>query len=181
MKYFEAIMNGITAVIKVFLATASAVMLTGSFIEIIRRYFFGLSWAWSDELMRYLIVAIAFLGGAVGFRAKALPCFDLLMSKMSARVQQIFALIVQIIIAVMLVFLIVQTSQSIMTKSILSGVSIGLRIPMLVPYLPIPVSFGLMLLFDFESMFAKTSSRSWPLSMYNQTALCWRPLRRESL
>ena len=124
MKYFEAIMNGITAVIKVFLATASAVMLTVSFIEIIRRYFFGLSWAWSDELMRYLIVAIAFLGGAVGFRAKALPCFDLLMSKMSARVQQIFALIVQIIIAVMLVFLIVQTSQSIMTKRILSGVSI---------------------------------------------------------
>ena len=52
-----------------------------------------------------------------------------------------------------MVFLIVQTYRSVTAKSILAAVSIGLQIPMVIPYSTIPAGFVLMLLFDVENIF----------------------------
>ena len=153
MKYYKKIMDGIATVIKILVALAVSIMLIISFLEIIRRYCFGHSWAWSDELIRYLIVAVAFLGGALAYRAKALPCFDLIMSKLPIRIQKVLSLIILLITAGMMVFLIVQTYRSVTAKSILAAVSIGLQIPMVIPYSTIPAGFVLMLLFDVENIF----------------------------
>lgn len=153
MKYYKKAMNGVAAAIKALVAIAVSIMLVISFLEIIRRYCFGRSWAWSDELIRYLIVAVAFLGGSLAYRAKALPCFDLIMSKLPVQMQKVLSLIILLITAAMLVFLIIQTYRSVTAKSILSAISIGLQIPMIIPYSTIPAGFVLMLLFDVENIF----------------------------
>lgn len=63
---YEKLMDIIYSVIRICIAAALVVMVVVTFVEVIRRYAFGLSFIWSEELVRFLLVATSFLGGARG-------------------------------------------------------------------------------------------------------------------
>ena len=69
---YEKLMDVIYSLIRICIAAALVVMVAVTFVEVIRRYVFGLSFIWSEELVRFLLVATSFLGGAAAYRAKAL-------------------------------------------------------------------------------------------------------------
>ena len=51
-------------------------------VQVLCRYAFNYSLFWSEELARYLLVWLSFLGASVAYRRKAHPGIDMLQTKM---------------------------------------------------------------------------------------------------
>ncbi len=113
-------------------------------VQIAGRFVFSYSIFWSDELARFLLIWISFLGMSIGVRRVAHPGIDSLVRALpprSARVVLTAALLLSLLFfAVMVVYgwaLVVRTWPQ-------RSVSLGLR--MSIPYLAVPASGLLMFL-----------------------------------
>ena len=73
-------------------------------MEVIRRYIFNVTFPWSDEIIRMLLVFSAYFGGAVAYYNKGLVCFDLITSKLPQKVQDILILFNNVVANVFLFF-----------------------------------------------------------------------------
>ena len=63
-------------------------------VQVLFRYVFNQSLFWSEELARYLLVWLSFLGASVAYRRKAHPGIDMLQAKLPVTLQKIAAIIV---------------------------------------------------------------------------------------
>ncbi|MDR1573814.1 MAG: TRAP transporter small permease [Clostridiales Family XIII bacterium] len=130
---------------KVISAFMLGVMLLVSLIEIVRRYVFGLSFVWADELIRYGMVVIASIGGAAAFReVGGLVAFDLIANKLKGRPGIVLHLTINTICFVFAIYIFEKAVHALQTPSIVNQVSIGLHISMFWPYLPIAIGMGLI-------------------------------------
>jgi TRAP-type C4-dicarboxylate transport system permease small subunit len=60
-------------------------------VQVFFRYVLNQSLFWSEELARYLLVWLSFLGTSVAYRRKAHPGIDILQAKMPSALQNIAA------------------------------------------------------------------------------------------
>ena len=130
---------------------ALVLMVAIAFMEVCRRYIWGLSYIWADELVRYLIIAVGFLGGAAAFRAKALVSLDLATQFLPRKIQLILEIICNTAIVFTLIFLLRYSVRTISAPSIARQISIGLRVSMSYPYLSLPFGFSFMLIFALDN------------------------------
>ena len=77
---FDKILNKIATLVKYFLGILLGIMLAVALFTVFTRYFLGKSFAWSEELTRYLIIWISFLGAAVGYKEEGLVFFDMIVN-----------------------------------------------------------------------------------------------------
>jgi len=77
-------------------------------VQVFFRYVLNQSLFWSEELARYLLVWLSFLGASVAYRRKVHPGIDVLQAKMPAALQKISTSIVHLasltLFAVMIFF-----------------------------------------------------------------------------
>jgi TRAP-type C4-dicarboxylate transport system permease small subunit len=66
-------------------------------LQVFFRYVLNQSLFWSEELARFLLVWLSFLGASVAYRRKAHPGIDVLSSRMPEHISWIFTLVVHII------------------------------------------------------------------------------------
>lgn len=114
------------------------------FAGVIVRYCFAKSIFGSDEKIGYVLVLIGMLGAVVNVRDDSNVYMDLLVTRVSRKVQPILYILVQILIAVALCVFVAAG-----WKLVLSSVgakSTMNRIPMVLPYSIIPICLILMLL-----------------------------------
>ena len=138
---YEKLMGVFYSLIRACIAVSLVVMVVVTFIEVIRRYAFGLSFIWAEELVRFLLVFTAFLGGAAAYRAKALAYLDLVTSHLNDSVKRIVDIIVTVLIIVICVYLCVQGYSYSFSPQIANMYSTGLKLKMTVVYLSITVGF----------------------------------------
>ena len=77
LKAFQKVVNFFYKVIMYTVSAALAIMIMVAFIEVVRRYLLGKSYIWADDLIRYLIVYVGFVGGAAAYRDNNLASLDL--------------------------------------------------------------------------------------------------------
>ena len=65
-------------------------------VQVFFRYGLNQSLFWSEELARYLLVWLSFLGASVAYRHKAHPGINLLQAKMPATLQRLSAITVHL-------------------------------------------------------------------------------------
>ena len=65
-------------------------------VQVFFRYGLNQSLFWSEELARYLLVWLSFLGASVAYRRKAHPGVDILQSKMPVSLQRLSAITVHL-------------------------------------------------------------------------------------
>ena len=63
-------------------------------VQVFFRYVLNQSLFWSEELARFLLVWLSFLGASVAYRRKAHPGVDVLSSRMPDSLRKMFAVIV---------------------------------------------------------------------------------------
>lgn len=154
MKIVTRIIDGICFAAKVICAFLLALMLVISLIEIVRRYIFGYSFPWADELIRYCLVAVASLGGASVYReAGGLVAFDMLQTHLYNKIRFILEIIVNTIVLGFSVFMFKNALSTVMTPSIQNQISIGLHISMMWPYLPIVFGMAILVLLSLEKYY----------------------------
>lgn len=139
-------------------------MVVITFTEVVRRYIFGASWAWSEELIRYMIIYCTFLGGAAAFRVGSLVCFDLVLNKLTPKVKIVFEILDNTALMVLMVYFFVKSVETMFRPSIAKQVSASLHFSVFWVYLAIPVGLGAMIIFAIENYFKLARRRKMEIA-----------------
>lgn len=150
MSKLNKICDRIEHILIFIIAIAASIMILVTFVEVVRRYAFSQSFQWAEELTRYLMIYVTFLGGTVAFRRFDLIPLDLLTSKLSRKNQLIFQVAVEIASVLLIAMLFYFSLKAVMSPSVYRQISIGLPVSMGIPFSSMPISFGIMILFAFE-------------------------------
>lgn len=150
VKTYSKILDFIEKIVKAILFVALAVICVVAFVEVFRRYIFNKSFMWADELNRYLLIWITFLGASVLFRKRRLVHFDFGHDKLPPKVLAVITLIAHCIAFAMLVYLAVRAYRFAFSPILIKQHSITIGISMSLVYAVVPISFTLMILYGIE-------------------------------
>ena len=131
-------------------SVALGFMIVLAFVEVVRRYLLGKSFLWADDLIRYLIIYVGFVGGAAAYKDNNLASLDLVTRLLPHKVQIVLEILVNTVVTAVIVFLLYYSVSAVQAPSIKNPVGVGLKIAMWIPYMALPIGFVIMLLFSVE-------------------------------
>lgn len=113
-------------------------------MQVFSRILIGSSFSWTNELARYMLVWLVFLGGGIVFQQGAHIGMEALVEKFSANIQRMIQALVSVICILFFIILIVIGMDFSSTSMTLT--SPALKIPMGIVYCVIPISGVLQIL-----------------------------------
>lgn len=125
------------------------------FVNVVLRYAFSASTSWAEELIRYLMIWVTFIGGAVCVRRGAHIRMDFLLTMLSERAGRFLTRLVFLVAAVFCAALLVYSCQLVMFTVELEQTSPAMGVPMWIPYMAMPLGSGLMTMHFVLAAFAK--------------------------
>ena len=123
----------------------ATVIVTIVTIEVILRYIFGLSLIFTEELARYLMVWIVFLGGALAVKDDSHIRINVLVQRLSPRLGRLVRITAHALTMLLLVVLTVEGTKILPQQ--LDQMCITIDTKMFYFYLAIPVGSILMIIF----------------------------------
>ncbi len=148
---YSKFLDLIEKVERFFLAISMGVMIVDMTYQVILRYVFSNSNAWSEELARYLFIFEVMVAAAIAIRKNSHLQIDVLINCFKPRTKTAFTLVSTLVGMVFLVCLLVYSIKLVQTGG--TNISVGLNIPMSIPYATIPLGVVLMLLTSVEVVF----------------------------
>lgn len=152
MQSIHKIFDSLEKIVRLFIALAMGIMVVVVAISVFKRYFFGTTYIWADELVTYSMVWATFLGVAVGFRHFDLVLLDLFVGLMPKKLNAICSILAHFISLAFIAYIIVTSFNFAFSPAIALKNSTGLGVSMLYPFISIPIGFGLMFLFGLEGI-----------------------------
>ncbi len=116
------------------------------FINVVLRYVFSASTSWAEELIRYLMIWITFIGGSVCVRKGAHIRMDFLLTMLPKSAAVALTRIVFVIAAGFCAALFWYSYRLVMFTVELHQTSPAMGLPMWIPYLAMPIGSALMTL-----------------------------------
>ena len=162
MKFIDAykkFADFLFTIIKVALAVMLTLMVVITTMEVVRRYIFGLSFLWAEELVKFLLVATTFIGGPAAYRAGGLAFLDLVVSHVNEKTKKYINLFINIVIVISCIWLAKIGFEYSFSPMVAKSFSTGLKLKMTYIYVTIPVGFVMMIVFAIEQMFDILSNR----------------------
>ncbi len=141
---WSAVIKKINRFVENLTAVFLAAMVILIFVQIISRELVGNSFPWTEEVARYLMIWITFLGASFAFQYGGHIGIDFVKMKLPHSLQKLFDLISLLACSVFFYFMI-KYGFDISNKAMIQT-SAALNIPMGYVYLIIPISGCLMLL-----------------------------------
>ena len=143
-------MKGISKVLKeankleeMFLIAIFILMILTSFAQVVNRNWLQLPLGWLEELALYCQVYVAFLAMELGLRDGSQISLTAIMDRLHGRVQQVVSILAKLVVVSFTILIFVK-SIGIIEGLVTSGQrSPGLKIPMFIPYMALPISFGI--------------------------------------
>lgn len=149
MKGYGKFLDGIEKIEKLFLAVTVAIMIIVIIYQVILRYVFSASNAWSEELAKwYLFIYDVMVAAAIATRRNSHLQVDAFIGILKPRTKAIYTVIATIVGIVFLAFLFCYSV--VLCQAAAVNVSAGLKIPMSVPYACMPIGAVLMILTSIE-------------------------------
>ena len=145
MNLWNKLDTKISRVETVLVTTLLAVMILMSFSQIVLRIFFNTGVDWSDVLVRYLVVWVAFVGAAIATREGKHITIDLLSRWLPGTGTLAIQAMANFISTIICSLLTVAAARFIWFEAQM-GSTTFLNLPVWVPELIMPVAFGLMTL-----------------------------------
>ena len=142
MKIISRINDALGFVEMAVLATAVLIMFVVICCQVLFRYVLHQPSPWTEELARYLFIWISMVGAAYGVNTQAHFGFDLLVKKMSPRMQRVGHYFIQLCMSLLVFVLLVYGLRMVQVVSF--QVTPALQLPMRYVYYSLPVSGALM-------------------------------------
>ncbi len=142
----------IFTIIKVLIAIMITVMVIITTMEVIRRYVFGLSFIWAEELVKFMLVAVTFLGGPAAYRAGGLAYLDLVVSHVGEKGRRFINIFINVVIIISCIWLAKLGFEYSFSPMVAKMYSTGLKLKMTYIYLTIPIGFCMMIVFAIEQI-----------------------------
>ena len=141
MNHLEKFINHLEEALLAFGISLAAVVL---FANVMLRYFFNSGWEWAEEVARYSIVWIVFVGGSVCARKGMHLSVDAVTVRFSEKTQRIMRVLVNVLCFVFSVFLVVYGFELVTLAHETEQLTPGLEMPIFYVYLAIPTGGALM-------------------------------------
>jgi len=120
-----------------------SIMVVSIFLQVFFRYVMQMGLPWSEEVARYAMIYLIFLGVSIGTRQGAHIGIDAFVNMLSPSVRKAVAVLVSVISLVVLAVLF-DLSLQMAIRIFKSGqVSPAMKIPMYIPNIALPLGFGL--------------------------------------
>jgi C4-dicarboxylate transporter DctQ subunit len=132
------------------LATSSLIL----FANVVARYVFNWGVSWADELVRYEIIWMVFIGGSVATRKGIHIGVDILATFSPPKIRSVIHLLINAISLAFCLMLVVTGSDLVTQAKMFGQVAPALQIPMWVVQMAIPVGGALMALRFFQRLVA---------------------------
>ena len=107
LKAYSKFLDVIEKIERLFLAVAMVVMIADMTYQVILRYVFSNSNAWSEELARYLFIFEVMIAAAIAIRKNSHLQIDVLINCFKPRTKTLFTLVSTLVGIAFLVFLLV--------------------------------------------------------------------------
>ena len=117
-------------------------------VQVFFRYGLNQSLFWSEELARYLLVWLSFLGASVAYRRKAHPGIDILQAKMPAVLQRLSAITVHLASLALFIVMIVYGYR--FAYFVRLQISPALYLPKWIVFSIIPISGFILMIHGFN-------------------------------
>ena len=140
----DALSHGVNRLAEGLMIVLLAVMTLLVGVQIAGRFIFSYSIFWSDELARFLLIWISFLGMSVGLRHGAHPSIDSLVRGLPSRFGR--PLLSVALLLTLVFFAVMVVSGGVLVLRTWPQRSVALELRMSYPYLAVPVSGLLMFL-----------------------------------
>ena len=150
MKYYHKFCNILQKILGIAVAVFISAMLILMLVEVFRRYLLGITWIWSDEIIRICLIYTAFLGGAVALGVDNMIKFDLVYDAIKGRKKDILDFAILIVSTIFLAIVFCLSIMKLMSPAMLSQVSPNTGMPILITYICVPVSIGSCILFCID-------------------------------
>lgn len=137
------LVEGINKVVHIVLIALMVVLVISVFCQITFR-FFDHSIAWTEELARYSMIWMTFLGAAYALATRAHIGMELLVDRSQGMMKQIFIVVAAVVCLVFFVMMVVNGFE--LSMRVMSQPSAVLQIPMGIVYSVIPVSGFILIL-----------------------------------
>jgi TRAP-type C4-dicarboxylate transport system permease small subunit len=128
------------------LVSAFVVMVISSFAQVVNRNLVHASIGWFEELARYCMVYMALLAAEAGLRDGTQISVTAVTEKLSAPLQKAAAILARLVVIVFATMCFFSSFRILGTQISSNQVSPGLEIPMLIPYLSLPLGFGIIMI-----------------------------------
>jgi TRAP-type C4-dicarboxylate transport system permease small subunit len=127
----------------VLVAALTALMTAVVLLGVFTRYLLGEALPWPEELARYTMTWLSWVGGGLALRRGAHIATDLVVNALPERARKAVLLLGSLLVAAFLVILIVYGWQLVQRAGFQTTAALGLS--MQIPYLSLPIGAALML------------------------------------
>ena len=122
-------------------------------VQVFCRYVLNHSLFWSEELARYLLVWLTFLGASVAYRRKVHPGIDVVFVRMSDAIRRVFAILVHLLSIALFVVMIF--SGVTLSYFVRLQISPALYLPKWIIFSIIPISGFILLVHGLAFLFSE--------------------------
>lgn len=148
IKAYSKFLNVLETIQKALLTVSVPAMVLIMFYQVIMRYVFHNSPAWSEELVRYLFIFNVMMAAAIAVRRNSHLQIDVVLNALKPWVRKVFTICATAVGTVFLVYLFILSLE--LVRSGMPNTSAGLGLPMSVPYISVPIGTALMVLTSIE-------------------------------
>ena len=141
MKRFLAYINGIE---EYTLGLSLLALAMFSCLQVVTRYAFNYSFTWFEELSRYACVFITFLGASLGLKYSTHFAMTAVVDSLPDRAKKLIYSLVYLVCALFFMVVVYYGTVHCLKHYRFGNLSAALRLPMYIPYLPIPVFSAVM-------------------------------------
>ncbi|KUO72057.1 MAG: hypothetical protein APF81_28180 [Desulfosporosinus sp. BRH_c37] len=146
----SAVVRNVNKVVGRFTILLLIIMTLAVFAQVIFRFILKHPLAWSEELARYLMIWITFLGANLALENKAHPTIEIVVGFLPGRVKQV-AQVIAILLSSVFYSLLIYFGSQFAVKSF-SQLTPAMGLPIGYVYLIIPVSGVLLLIGSFAEI-----------------------------
>lgn len=129
------------------------VIILVTFVGVIMRYIVGKPFTWQEEVQKWMIVWIAFLGGGYAFREKSHIAIDIIVDAFPKKVQNIVEIATHFVAILLLLYLMYNGGAMMMQYLNTGRVTSVLHIPSALIYSAVPIGCADMVLSILYSLY----------------------------
>ena len=129
-------------------------------LSVFFRYVLNNPLHWTDEIAIFSMIWVTFLGGSMSLKRQESTAVTFITDKLSGLSLKTVKIVVFLITFIFCLFIFILAFQWITSPMISFQRSVAMQMPMLYPYLSVPVGFGFMTIHVLELLLKSISSRA---------------------
>ncbi|MDK2801012.1 MAG: hypothetical protein PWQ70_2631 [Clostridiales bacterium] len=122
---------------EIFLMVCLGVMAVVLLVQVISRYCFGFPLIWSEELARYLLIWVTFIGLGYGIRQKCHIEMEYFYNRMPQTVQNVMSILTNLFMTFCFIYFIPGALRFLMDQNTINSSAMGIKMSLVYFFIPV--------------------------------------------